>query len=102
MQQPCDRELRHGRAVTFCNLIELAAWLGEFARCDREPRNKCETHALAVLQHLLALAVGDVVFVLHAYDVDNTARLFNLLDRNLAQTDETNLALLPQLLDRLK
>ena len=50
-----------------------------------------------VVQHVLRLAVGQVVEVLHAGDLGDRARLLDLVDRHLGETDVPHLALLLQL-----
>ena len=60
---------------------------------------------LAIVEDVFVGPVGEVVFVLHADDVDDRARLGDLLDRHVGQSDVPDLALvaeLPQRADRLR
>src|SRR3712207_8108626 len=54
----------------------------------------------SVVEHVLRLAVGQVVEVLHAHHVDDLAGRPQLLDRDLGDTDVAHLALVLQLAER--
>ena len=82
--------------------VELAAGLCQFARRDRKPRDERNAVLLAVVKHILMLAVADVVLVLHARDLHGLTRLFDLMRLHFAQADVLDLALLLELLDRAK
>ncbi len=96
LQQPRQRELRDGGAVSLRRGIELAAGLRELSGCDREPRDEGDVVFGAVVDDVLVLTVAEVVLVLYAYDFDHLARLLDLVRLHFAEADVADLSLLLQ------
>ena len=71
----------------------------EFPGSYWKPRYEGDIVLGAIVEDGFALAVGDVVFVLHADDVDDFAGLFDFGDGNFAQADEADFTLCLQALD---
>ena len=60
------------------DLVQHAAGLRQVTRRDGEPRDEADLVLLAVLEHVLTLAVADVVLVLDADDLDRLLRTLDL------------------------
>jgi hypothetical protein len=99
VQQPCDRHLRDGGAVAFCDRVQLSAGSSQASGCHREPWDEGQSVFFAIFQHVLVLPVTQVVQVLHADDVDHLAGSVNLSGLYLAEANMADLALLLQLGD---
>ena len=81
--------------------VERPARLGEPAGREREPRDESDARALARLEHVLRVAVGEVVAVLHRHDLDDPARLRRApSSEHVRDADVPDLALVLQLLER--
>src|SRR4029079_12818888 len=92
------------RIVSLRGLGGDATGLGEVAGGEREPWGEADSELLNALEHRLGGAVGEVEAVLDRDDVDDSARLFELLDRDVGDADVADLALVLELLqgpDRL-
>ena len=99
VQEPGEGELRGGGVVGLRELVEFAAGLRELAGRDREPGDEGDVVLGAVVEDGFALAIGDVVLVLNADDIDDLAGLFDFGDGNFRETDEADLAGGLELLD---
>ncbi len=84
LEEPGERELAEGCAVFLRGVIEGSAWFGELAGGDGEPGDEGDGVLLAVLENVFVGAVGDVVLVLDADDVDDLAGVFDLGDFDFA------------------
>src|SRR5712675_3448155 len=97
-QQPRYRYL-HG-----CGLMRTRNSLQHVARNStrpqREPGNKSNSVALAVIHHVVPLTVGEAVAILHRNDGDDFARSLNVLLRDVGQPNQANLAFVSQLRQR--
>ena len=67
---------------------------------EREPGDEADALLLAVVEHVLALPVHQVVEVLHGRDREVLLRGLDLLDRHLGQADVADQALVLHLGDR--
>ena len=92
-EQPGEGDGAGGDAVGFGRRGQRAARLGEVAGGEREPRDEPDAVGLAVVEHGLALAVGQVVEVLHGGDRHDRPGRLDLLHRHLGQADVAHLAL---------
>ena len=82
MQQPGERDLaRASRSWRSAASASGAARLGEVAGGEREPRDEADALLLAVVEHVLGRAVGEVVDVLHRGDREDLLGGLDLLDR---------------------
>ena len=93
VQQPRQRELAGDAPCCRGDLGHRAARPGQLAGGQREPRDERDVLALAVVQHVLGGAVGEVVAVLHRDDRGDPPRRLDVLDRHLGQADVPDLAL---------
>src|SRR5207245_11772842 len=66
------------------------------------PRQEAHSFALAVLEHVLGLAVRHAVAVLDRHDREDGARVLDLSDADLRESDMPDLALGPQVLQCAK
>ena len=62
-----------------------APGLREIAGGERKPRDEADAVALAVIEHALLRAVGQVVAVLHGGDLEQLAGGFDVGNRDFAQ-----------------
>ena len=83
----------------FASGVERAAGACELACRDREPGDEAKIVFGAVVDDVFVLAVAEVVLVLHADDLDDLARLIDLVRLHFREADVEDLALLLQLLD---
>src|ERR1700677_2199376 len=100
LQHPGERDLAGRGTIDFSDRVERRAWPGQLAGAQREPGNEADAVALAMLQHILARPVGEIVAVLHRRDAEQLRGRFDLLDRDFAQTGMADDALVEQRLDR--
>ncbi len=70
---------------------------GNFACSQREPGNKGNSIALAIIHHVVPFAIRKAIAVLHGNDWDNFARSLDVLLRDVGQRDQANLAFVSQL-----
>src|SRR5262249_22110672 len=61
------------------------------ARSERKPRNEGNVALLAEVEHVIPLAVGEAVAVLHGHDRDNFPCTFDVLLSHIRKTDQANL-----------
>ena len=99
-QQPGQRDLPRRGVVVAGDLVDEAAGLGELARGEREPGKEAQPVALADLEHVLRGAVGEVEAVLDGDDLDDRARLLELLERHVRDADVVDEAVALQLGER--
>ena len=81
-------------------LVECGAGPRQIARRQWIPRDEADAVPLAVLQHILAATVGQVVAVLHGSHREHAAGRFDFLYRNFAQSCVADHAFIDQLPDR--
>src|SRR5262245_49019754 len=65
--------------------IENRAGLGESAGRKRKPRNEADAVRLAIVEHVLAAAIDEVVAILHRRHLEHLRGVVDVGDRNLAQ-----------------
>ena len=82
------------------DFVQHAARPGQIARRQRKPGNKADVVLLAIIQHILAFPVGQIVAVLHRGDGKDFSRRFDFLDRNFAEAGMRNHAVVQQGFDR--
>src|SRR5215475_12561927 len=66
LQHPGERHLAWRNTLRLGETVEQRARLGEIAGGQREPGNEADAVLLAIIQHVLAAAVDEVVAVLDA------------------------------------
>jgi len=76
-----------------------ARW-GEVAHGDGSPRNEADPIRFAGTQHIATGLIGDVEAVLDRDDLDLLASPAQLVDRDLRDADEADLALVAKLTNR--
>ncbi len=69
-------------------------------RPQADTRNEADALLLAIFKHGFGATVREVVHVLHRRDLEDFRRRLDLLDRDFAQSRETNHAFVEQLFDR--
>src|SRR5882762_5606180 len=89
-QEPGQSYLRGAGTVCLCDSTEHLA--GHFARSQWEPWNKSNFIALAIIHHVVPLAVGKAIAVLHGDDRDNPACSLDVLLCHVGQRNQANLA----------
>jgi len=99
LQQPGERDLPRRRLVPLCDRGEHRLGFGEPAGAEREPRDEADAVALAVREHVLAVAVDDIVAVLHGGDGEHLGRRLDVGDRHLAQAGEADDLVIDELAD---
>src|SRR5215216_2241630 len=95
-EEPCERDLRGGRTVLPGDLLERPASVAP----EREEGHEHQPLAGAVVHHLVVLAFGEVVAVLHGDDRHDLPSPLDLLDPDLGDADMPDRPLVPKLLDR--
>ena len=93
VEQPGERDLARRRVWCSARLGERRALLGELAGREREPGDEADALALAEVDDLVGVAVGDVVAVLHRRHRDASRDPLDLLDRYLGEAEVADLAL---------
>src|SRR5438445_572270 len=93
-QEPGQRYLRVASTVCFCDSIKHLA--GNLASSQREPGNKGDFIALAIVHHVVPFAVGKAITVLHGNDGNNLACALDMFLRDVGQRDQANLAFVSQ------
>src|ERR1700730_354415 len=84
--------LRGARIVSSRDSIEHLA-----GNSQREPGNKSNFIALAIIHHIVPFAVGKTIAVLHGDDRNNSASSLDVLLRDVGQRHQPNLAFVFQL-----
>src|SRR5512146_2976722 len=95
LQEPRDRGLPHGNAVPVGYALERmprVRALGMAAGAERRPRKKRDRLALAVGEHVLGMAVLEVVAVLDGDDGCQPLATPELLDADVRDADVPDLA----------
>lgn len=87
LEQPGESDLVGCGVVVVGHLVEPV----EVARAERCPRDEADVVLLAVVEDCLVLAIADVVLVLDGGDLDYVAGRFELLDRDIRDTDVVDL-----------
>ena len=86
----------------FGNGIQHRTGLGQVTGRQRKPRNKADVVLGAVIKHLFAGTIHQVVLVLHRGDVEVFRGGFDIVDRHLAQSGMCDHAIVDQRFDRGK
>ncbi len=94
-QQPSQRYLRGARSVCLRDSVQHLA--GNFASSQWEPGNKGNSSSVTIVHHVVPFTVGKAIAVLHGNDRDNSARSHDVLERDVGQPDQANLAFVSQL-----
>src|SRR5215472_3911528 len=81
-----------------CDLIEDLA--RNSSRSQREPRDKGDAIALAIIHHVIPLAIGKAVTVLNGNDRNDPAGTLNMLLGHIRQCDEPDFSLALELRQR--
>ncbi len=71
----------------------LHSLLRSFARPQRKPGNEHDSVLFAIVHHVVPLAIGEAVTILHGNDRHNLASPLDVLPRYIGQADQANLAL---------
>ena len=90
LEQPGERDLARGRAVDLAMASRIVPGLREIARGERKPGDEADAVRLAVIQHVFAGAIDEIVAVLHRRDREHLRRGLDLGDRDLAQPGVTD------------
>ena len=61
LEHPCQRNLARSGVMGFRNPIQYRAAFGEAPRSQRKPRNKTNPVLLAVIQHVFAATIDEIV-----------------------------------------
>src|SRR5580698_4976136 len=98
LQKPGDGELGHGGRMLGCDFGESRGRgvirLQELSPGNRVPGQESHPLPLTVEKGFLATTVGETVSILDSGDFDQLPTFVDLLDRNFAETDVADLALL--------
>src|SRR5216684_83453 len=97
-QEPRQRYLCRTRTVRLRNLAQHFASI--FTCSQREPRNKRNSIALTIIDHVVPFAVGKAIAVLHGDNRDDFACSLDVFLRNVRQRDQANLAFASKLSQR--
>src|SRR5690349_3555777 len=100
LEQPRQRDLTRRCAFLLRQAIDQTAWLGEFTGGEREPGDEADAVGLAIVEHVLVSAVGEVVAVLDRRDREDLPGRFDLFYRHLAQASVSDQALIDEGPDR--
>ena len=92
MQQPGESCLHRSRADPGCDLRKRRG-LERREAAEREKGNIGDTTARQFVDQSIVIAMGEIVVVLHADDLGNTARLFDLNGCHIAQPELADQAL---------
>ena len=76
------------------------AGLGQIAGGQRKPGNEADAVRLAIVEHVLAAAIDEVVAVLHRRDLEDLGGGLDVGDRDFAQAGMADDAVVEQRLDR--
>ena len=98
LQQPCQRDLKRRRIVRCRNFGQRVA--PNIPRIERKVWNERQVVLFAIPQHRFALAIADVVTVLHASDIDYLSGARHLIAIDVGKADAPNLAGVAQLAQR--
>ena len=98
MQEPGERDLSRSRVVGGGDAPDrVVPALRKRPLQEREPGDEGDPGLLARAQQVLVLAVGEVVAILDSCDRDDSARLFELREIDVRDSDMLDLALRLQL-----
>src|SRR5437588_13054169 len=93
-EEPSQRHLCRTRTVCLRDSVQHLA--GYFACPQWEPGNEGNLIALTIIHHVVPFAVRKTIAVLHRNDRDNSARSLDVLLRDVEQSNQTNLAFVPE------
>ncbi len=94
-QEPRERYLCGARVMRLRNSVQHLA--GNFTSSQREPRNKSNSIAFTIIDHVVPFAVRKAVAVLYGDNRDDLACSLDVLLRDVGQRDQANLSFAPEL-----
>ena len=83
LEHPCERDLAWGGVMSLGYGIQDRTTFGETACSQRIPGNEADPVLLAIIQHVFAAAIDEIVEVLHGRHVEHLRGGFDVSDGNV-------------------
>ena len=99
LEHPGQRDLARRGTVPLGDGVQQRSILGEIARCQRKPWDESDAVLCAIVEHILAGSVDQIVAVLHRRHPEDLGGRFDIFDRDFAQPGMADDAVVDQHFD---